>query len=113
MASYLRNDDARTGIQGVPDSSMVMARHADPRDGTALAHEDSFMDHAGHGLHIAGCTCPVNTHCIEVHGRDEPNLPDEPSRWEGAETSIIAENRRDLLLVGIADSFSCSVRLKG
>lgn len=49
---------------------------------------------------------PVDPHTIKVHGGQ---VSDQRQR---ADTSVVAQDRRDLLLVSIADGLSCAMRLE-
>lgn len=85
---------------------MVVPRHAHPRDGAALAHEDGLVDHGRHGLDVARRVLPVDPDGVKGHGREHAR------DGNGAEARVVAEHRGDLLGVGVADGGAGAVGLE-
>lgn len=85
---------------------MVVARHADKGNGVSLAHEDGLVNHVGHGLDVARAVFPIDPDSVKVQGREKA------CERQGAEARVVAHDRGDLLLVGVADGVSRAMGLE-
>ena len=138
----LRDDEARAGVEGEADGGVVVAGDSGGRGGSAMGGDEWQMEayltkgmvrpplmnitswtiyfsqkknskpcwdegnHGSHRLNVTRRVLPVNPHHVEAH---RGQVPRDGHR---AEAGIVPDQRRDFLLVGIADGLARKVRLE-
>lgn len=85
---------------------MIVSWYSDKRNCLPVAHKDGLVDYSSHCLDVHAAVFPVDPNDIKVERC-------HPARdlWR-AKTAVVSQQRRNLLLVSIANSLASVVRLE-